>query len=416
MNADIQRRGSCVAWVRIAYVLAYPRRSATRTKSTWALALIFAAPPALAQTPLPVGFEFLVNTYTTDRQLGAAIAAVPGGFVVVWESRGSSGGDTSSSSIQGQRLARDAGTIGSEFQINTYATGGQGSPALAFDPGGDFVVVWASSGSPGDDTSAASIQGQRFAADASPIGLQFQVNTYTTAFQQRPVVAVAPAGDFVVVWDSYGPPDGDPFYASIQGQHFARDASPLGPQFQVNSFTPGSQLGPALAMDSTGDFVVVWTSVCCDDTFPLYWSIRGQRFASDASPLGSELQITTTIGTNVRSQPAVAMDSAGDFIVVWESRGSPGNDTWATSVQGQRFAADAIPLGSQFQVNTYTTNYQQAPAVALDPAGDFVVVWRSLGAGNGDPSSWSVQGQRFQVPIFADGFESGDTTAWSKSR
>src|SRR5688500_9367916 len=39
----------------------------------------------------------------------------------------------------------------------------------------------------------------------------------------------------------------------------------------------------------------------------------------------------------------------------------------------------AGPIGDQFQVNTYTTNGQGWPAVAMDGDGDFVVVWLSYG-------------------------------------
>ena len=40
-------------------------------------------------------------------------------------------------------------------------------------------------------------------------------------------------------------------------------------------------------------------------------------------------------------------------------------------------ALGATPLGSEFQVNTYTTNSQNNPSVAVDADGDFVVVWES---------------------------------------
>src|SRR5258706_15130347 len=34
-------------------------------------------------------------------------------------------------------------------------------------------------------------------------------------------------------------------------------------------------------------------------------------------------------------------------------------------------------VGPEFRVNTYSTNYQKLPAVAVDGAGNFVVVWQS---------------------------------------
>ena len=59
-----------------------------------------------AQTPVPEGAEFQVNTYTTSHQGYATVAASDGGhFVVAWESKGSYGSDSSGYSIQGQRYS-----------------------------------------------------------------------------------------------------------------------------------------------------------------------------------------------------------------------------------------------------------------------------------------------------------------------
>ena len=107
----------------------------------------------------------------------------------------------------------------------------------------------------------------------------------------------------------------------------------------------------------------------------------------------------------------MGLDADGDFVVVWNSRGSGGTDSSARSIQGQRYASDGSAVGGQFQVNTYTTDYQYFSSVALDADGDFVVVWESEGSGGTDSDGLSIQ----MTPglIFADGFESGDTGAWT---
>src|SRR5262245_61890816 len=68
---------------------------------------------------------------------------------------------------------------GPQFQVNTYTTNSQPASSVAADADGDFVVVWESRGSSSGDTSGASIQGQRYDSAGSPLGSQFQVNTYT---------------------------------------------------------------------------------------------------------------------------------------------------------------------------------------------------------------------------------------------
>ena len=218
-----------------------PRVSWASGFAPWALALglgLAASPPAGAQAPVPAGAEFQVNTYTTGFQDRPSVAAdADGDFVVVWESDGSSGTDTSGYSIQGQRYASDGSTQGAQFQVNTYTTSDQDAPSVAADADGDFVVVWESNGSSGTDTSAYSIQGQRYASDGSAQGAQFQVNTYTTSSSRLPSVAADADGDFVVVWESDGSSGTDTSCCSIQGQRYASNGSAQGAQFQVNTYT-----------------------------------------------------------------------------------------------------------------------------------------------------------------------------------
>ena len=48
-----------------------------------------------------------------------------------------------------------------EQQVNQYVTSVQGTPAIAADPAGGFVITWASTGSYGTDSSDRSIQARR---------------------------------------------------------------------------------------------------------------------------------------------------------------------------------------------------------------------------------------------------------------
>jgi hypothetical protein len=356
-----------------------------------------------------LGGQFQVNTYTTDYQWGADIASDgAGAFVVVWTSYLSTTDDYGS--IQGQRYASDGTSLGGQFQVSSYVTGYQWDPAVAVDADGDFVVVWTSDLSATD--GFGSIQGQRYASDGTALGSQFQVNSYVTGYQRDPAVAVDDDGDFVVAWTSYGSSGTDSSYTSIQGQRYASDGTPRGGEIQVNTFTTDYQWAPGVALDPDGDFVVVWDSYGSSGGDASSYSIQMQRFASDGSLLGSESQVNAYT-TSAQWLGAVSRDAVGDFVVVWESYGSSGTDTSDWSVQARRFASNGSALGGELQVNSYTTDYQLSAAVALDARGHFVVAWQSYGSAGTDSSSYSVQAQRFVGPIFADGFESGDTTAWS---
>ncbi|MBP9146485.1 MAG: hypothetical protein KBI44_18540 [Thermoanaerobaculia bacterium] len=344
-----------------------------------------------------LGGQFQINTYTSGTQFSASISSnAEGDFVVVWSSDGSSGGDTSNSSVQGQRYTADGAALGGQFQVNTYTTSIQFNPSVASDAEGDFVVVWASYGSSGGDTSYGSVQGQRFAAGGAALGGEFQVNTFTTSRQQYPSVASAADGDFVVAWLSNGSSGGDTLDTSVQGQRYAAGGAALGGQFQVNTYTTSYQRAPSVASATGGDFVVAWRSNGSSGGDALNYSIQGQRYAAGGAAQGGQFEVNTYT-TNNQSYLSVASDTEGDFVVVWQSDGSSGGDTLNYSVQGQRYAAGGTPLGGQFQVNTYTTSGQRRPSVASDAEGDFVVVWQSNGSSGGDTSGYSVQGQRFRV-------------------
>src|SRR5207302_1035718 len=127
-----------------------------------------------------------------------------GNFVVVWKSYGSAGSDTSSYRMEERRVGKEGKPVGGEFQVNTYTTGCQNRPTVAGDGAGNFVVVWESDGSAGSDTSGYSIQAQRYDSSGTPVGGEFQVNTYTTGNQCSPTVTGDGAGNFVVVWNSNG--------------------------------------------------------------------------------------------------------------------------------------------------------------------------------------------------------------------
>ena len=79
-----------------------------------------------------------------------------------------------------------------EVLVNTTTDGWQGTPSVARDSAGNFVITW-------HDSSTNEIFAQRFAADETPLGSEFKVNTNTNANQEEPVIAREDNGDFVIV-------------------------------------------------------------------------------------------------------------------------------------------------------------------------------------------------------------------------
>jgi len=344
-----------------------------------------------------VGAEFQVNTYTTQQQGGAVVAAaIDGDFVVVWQSDQ----DGDGYGVFGQRYTSAGAAVGAEFQVNTYTTGPQLFPAVAADADGDFVVIWESYS---QDGSHQGVFGRRYTSAGATVGAEFQVNTYTTGIQGSPAVVADADGDFVVVWDSapYSGPSGqDGSLDGVFGQRYTSAGAAIGDEFQVNTFTTGNQLLDGVAADVDGDFVVVWSYRGAGDIAGVF----GQRYTSAGAAVGGEFQVNTYT-TNKQLSASVAADADGDFVVVWTS-GDPfnaafGQDGSQYGVFGQRYASTGAAVGAEFQVNTYTTGAQAIPAVAAAADGAFVVVWSSSNAQDG--SVEGLFGQRFCADVDADG-------------
>lgn len=229
---------------------------------------------------------------------------------------------------------------------------------------------------------AAVAVGAAFAAEAQvPVGGQFQVNTSTTGGQTAPSVAMAGDGDFIAVWVSSVARAG----SSLDSQRFESSGAPSGTEFQVNTSAVSNQASPAIAAAEDGSFVAVWQN----------GDIHAQRYDVNGLPAGAEL-VVNTYTTGVQTSPSVAGAPDGRFVVAWQSAGSPGTDTGSSeSVQARRYAADGTPQDVQFQVNTYTTGVQSAPAVAVAPDGDFIIAWQSQGSAGTDTDGASIQAQRY---------------------
>lgn len=309
---------------------------------------------------VPTGSEFQINTYTTgDQEYPAVAADGRGGFVVVWSSDGQDGHQDG---VFGQRY-RDGATAGSEFQVNTTTLSYQYCPAIAADRDG-FVVVWMSYNEYGSD---ADIFARRYDETGAPLGEEFRTHEPSDDPQFTPAVALDRAGNFVVVWGSENQ-DGDA--GGIFGRRYDRSGTPLGTEFQVNTYTTGAQSSPAVAADADDNVVVAWASAEQDGSEE---GILAQRYDGNGGPLGTEFRVNTyTLGS--QTHPKIAAEPAGGFLVVWDSRGQDGS---GTGIFAQRYDQSAAPEGTEFQVNTFTSGNQAYPTVAVDVAGSILIAWHS---------------------------------------
>ena len=143
--------------------------------------------------------------------------------------------------------------------------------------------------------------------------------------------------------------------------------TPAGIEFQVNQYTTSIQVAPSVAAASDGSFVIVWTSAGSYGSDSSYTSVQARRYDAGGMPIGDQFQVNSfTTGTS--DDPIVSMASDDSFVVVWASYGQ--------GVRGQRFLSDGSAAGGELVVDPGGLSYDVA--LARTPSDDFLVVWNEL--------------------------------------
>ncbi len=244
--------------------------------------------------------------------------------------------------------------------------------------------------------SGVDIAVRVYDAAGQAVSPELLANTHLTNSQYAPSVADLADGGFVVTWGSSGQ-DADGS-AGVYGQRYTANGQVVGSEFQVNTYTPDTQSTPSVSGLPNGGFVVTWQSNTQDGG---EYGIYGQVYDAAGQPSGSEFQVNTYT-SDLQTSSFVTSLSDGGFMVTWQSYAQDGSQY---GVYGQKFSSAGLPLGDEFQANTHTSG-NQSPGFGKNitalPDGEFVVTWNSYGQ-DGDVSG--VYGQIFDAAGLPSGNE-----------
>lgn len=289
--------------------------------------------------------------------------------------------------------------LGPETQINTYTTNDQRDPRVGVAPDGEFVVAWSSYGSTGTDTLQQSAQMRRFAANLAPLGPETQVNQFTHGWQRPSDVLFDEDGEFTVVWGSYSSNPGGS-YVSAQARRFGADGSPLAGQFVVMDLAEYASAASAGSRASGG-----LVAVRSFDS----GVVEGVRVGSNGTPQGSFL---LSRADHYLFSPTVEVAPSGEFLVAWSDAesGYPWN---VTDIRLRRFHSTGAPAGEVVEVTgPGALGVRHSTRVERNADGDFLVVWADAASPETDTSGFSIQARRFGptgVPL-GDPFQVNERT------
>jgi hypothetical protein len=275
-------------------------------------------------------------------------------YVVAWEDEQADGNAL-------QASARGFENRFAEINLSDLSAGHQARPDIGVAADGGFVAVWE------DDTDLNGlyqIHARGFAPDGSARFSRITVNSVAAGQQRRPRVAVAPNGDFAVVWED--DPDGNGLY-NLVGRGFYANGTQKWSDRDVALTGPGAELEPAIAMAGDGTFVVVWTDDIAHNGF---FQVKARTFHANGTQRVAAFTVNS-VGGGQQTQPDVAATLNG-FVVVWAD---DSDVNWFRQIHARGFFSTGAQRFADITVNQVGTADQYAPAVAMAPDGSFAAAW-----------------------------------------
>jgi hypothetical protein len=214
---------------------------------------------------------------------------------------------SSNNDIYFQQFYSNGMKKGVNIKINDdTGSSGQANPSIAMDAAGNFVIARVDS-----RNGNFNIYFQMYNSSTGALGVNSKANDDGgPAWQDHPFIAMDDAGNIVVAWVDYRNNDDEDIYF----QRYNANGNPEGFNTKVNDDTGvDGQFYPSVAMDETGNFIIVWT----DNRYVLSKSdIMAQRFYSSGNPWGTNYIIVLD-GINHGEAFAVVAANTSQIVFSW---------------------------------------------------------------------------------------------------
>jgi SdrD B-like domain len=342
--------------------------------------------------------EFIVspNQFSTSPPAQVAVAEDDtGDFVVVWTQQDQvAGADFPIYDVYARLYNPDGVAQGDPIlvadNINdlSYSFSGP-SVDVAMDVDGDFVVVYDTGPTRGGfsfggsdvfavvfDTTAAGTGASRTLSATAGAPISFRSLDGKGFSYEQPSVTLDNDGNFAVsftLFDDYGGGSQSPPTLLVRRfdseGNFLRQDQVDTPATTINGFVSSS-----ITSDGAGNLVVAWNG---DDLADYGGSaIFASRVAQGGDP-GAPLLVSKNSSSD--SEPAVGIGrNGGDFVVTWNQVVFNPDESSTPFILARRFDTTAGDFTAEFTVNSEPITQPDAanaPEVAVDGQGDFVIVW-----------------------------------------
>ena len=342
------------------------------------------------------GFFYVNTNYAGNQKEPDVAMDANGNFVVVWAD--DSDGNTTYEILM-RRFDKTGKALSDVTKVNTVADGQQVKPKIAMADDGKFVVVWQDSSAGYDQVFMRGFNANGSERFAQKVAAGGSTGTY-----RNPDIAMSSTGDFVIAWEDDS--DGN---KSIQlyARLFTSDGTLItignSDHVVVNKEKDRDQLKPAVAMNSKGDYAIAWLDErTTKGKFITY--VRGFKAGTMTEFIAEKALPPAGYQSD---NPDIVMDDQGNLVVTWEIEGG----YFPSRSIGKKEYCDVQEHNCNYckYANTQTggcndivrMNYKNGtwdktvsivnknrfsghtnPAIAIDKASRYVILWNDDSDGN----------------------------------
>ena len=242
-------------------------------------------------------------------------------------------------------------------------------PRIAIDSHGNALVVWYQDGDP-TGAGRNDIWSNYYTA-GSGWGSAMLVETDNAGPAVSPQVAFDPSGVGVAVWLQ-----SDGTASQIRSNRFTAGA--WGTVAVLEAVTPGASRSPQIALDASGNALVVWSRYDGTSAFDNIWANR----YTAGSGWGTAGLIESD-NTGAATVPQVAFDASGNALAVWQQSDGSRRNIWSN-----RFKA-GTGWGTAELIEWNNGADADNPQIAVAGNGDAVAVWQQNGNSGPPTRIWS---------------------------
>ncbi|HTS55539.1 MAG TPA: DUF4347 domain-containing protein, partial [Burkholderiales bacterium] len=288
----------------------------------------------------------------------------------------------------------------SAVHIISHGADGQvqlGADTLDFDAllkNASQIKNWGQALAPGADLLLYGCDVAEYADGKALVDALSRLTGADVAASENLTGAAAKGGDWTLEYHTGAIQTGVVLSAAEEKSYDAvLQSTAVGGETRANTTTTNTQENNTnsaprnVAMDANGNYVVVWDGNGPGDSAGVFF----QRYNAAGVAQGSETRVNSTT-TGTQNAPSVAMDANGNFVIAWTDSGG--------SVYEQLYNSSGVAQGSNVRVNSSTAHVADAAAVAMGTAG-FVIGFEE--DTNADGSGVGVYFQRYNSSGTAQG-------------